>query len=231
MSLPPIDDPLLIAALRVTPWPDPLIDRLGHDPRSPYVEQFWLGILGPSTTWLMRRLAAGLDEAPEGYDLPLADTAKALGLGTKGGKHSPFVRALGRACQFKLAQVCGGDGLAVRRKLPPLTAHQVRRLPAPLQDRHQAWQDAELRVPDPEQRRRRARSLALSLLEVGESEAATEQQLHRWQFHPAMAHEALAWARQRVEPGAPARERGPAASVAALPAPPPVRHADPPDAA
>ncbi|MCU1455352.1 MAG: hypothetical protein JWN46_3498, partial [Acidimicrobiales bacterium] len=215
MSLPLIDDPLLIDALRVTAWPDPLIDRLGHDPRSPYVELFWLGILGPSTTWLMRRLADGLEQWPEGYDLPLADTAKSLGLGTKGGKHSPFVRALGRACQFKLAQVCGGDGLAVRRKLPPLTAHQVRRLPAPLQDRHQAWVEAELRTPDPAERRRRARSLALSLLELGEDAPATERQLHHWRFHPAIAHEAVAWARQHLQPEAPAPERG----VTALPPP------------
>jgi hypothetical protein len=36
--------------LTVRPWPDGVIDALGHDPRSAYVEQFWLGILGPSTT-------------------------------------------------------------------------------------------------------------------------------------------------------------------------------------
>ena len=46
----------------IRPWPDPVIDRLGHDPRSPYVEQFWLGVLGPSTTWLMRRLAGRIFE-------------------------------------------------------------------------------------------------------------------------------------------------------------------------
>jgi len=40
-----------------------------------------LGILGPSTTWLLRRLAAGLEASPDGFDLPLADTAQALGPG------------------------------------------------------------------------------------------------------------------------------------------------------
>ena len=33
----------------ISVWSDPLIDRLGHDPRSAYVEQFWLSVLGPST--------------------------------------------------------------------------------------------------------------------------------------------------------------------------------------
>ena len=33
--------------LRVEPWADPVVDHLGHDPRSAYVEQFWLPILGP----------------------------------------------------------------------------------------------------------------------------------------------------------------------------------------
>ena len=35
--------------LTIRPWPDVLIDAHGHDPRSEYVETYWLGILGPST--------------------------------------------------------------------------------------------------------------------------------------------------------------------------------------
>ena len=45
----------LESTLPIRPWPDPLIEALGFDPRSAYVEQYWLGILGPSTTWLLRR--------------------------------------------------------------------------------------------------------------------------------------------------------------------------------
>ena len=43
---PPLDLPH--PQLAIEPWPDPVIDRLGHDPRSAYVERFWLSILGPS---------------------------------------------------------------------------------------------------------------------------------------------------------------------------------------
>jgi hypothetical protein len=186
-----------VAVLPIRPWPDGVIDALGHDPRSAYVERFWLGILGPSTTWLIRRLAAGLEASPEGFDLDLAATAQALGLGSKGGRHSPFMRALSRCCQFDLAEARADGVLAVRRKLPPLNRRQILRLPPDLAAAHQAWQEAQLQTPAHEQQRRRARRLALSLLELGEDLEATEQQLVRWKFHPALCREAAAWAEDR----------------------------------
>jgi hypothetical protein len=36
--------------LQIRPWPDEVVDNLGFDPRSSCVEDFWLGILGPSST-------------------------------------------------------------------------------------------------------------------------------------------------------------------------------------
>jgi hypothetical protein len=185
------------ATLPIRPWPDGVIDALGHDPRSVYVERFWLGILGPSTTWLLRRLATGLEASPAGFDLPLADTARALGLGDQGGRHSPFMRALARCCKFDLAEARPDGALAVRRKLPPLNRRQVTRLPAPLQDEHRKWQDEQLAAPAAEQMRRRCRRLALSLLELGEDVDATERQLLRWKFHPSLCRESAAWALDR----------------------------------
>src|SRR5205809_3125197 len=81
MSLLPA---LQIDSLHVVPWPDDVIDALGPDPRSNYVEMFWLGTLGPSTTWLLRRMVAGFDSQPDGYELSLSETATCLGLGNKG---------------------------------------------------------------------------------------------------------------------------------------------------
>ncbi|MGH9183906.1 MAG: hypothetical protein ACRDZ9_08905, partial [Acidimicrobiales bacterium] len=182
--------------LHIRPWPDPVIDRLGHDPRSTYVERFWLGVLGPSTTWLLRRVAAELDREPAGFDLALGDTARSLGLGGE-GRNSPFVRALARCCQFDLATPEGEDVLAVRRKLPPLTRRQVTRLPQAVQEEHRLWLDGELRTPEAERLRRRSRQLALSLLELGEGLEAAERQLQRWRFHPAVAHESALWAWER----------------------------------
>ncbi len=124
--------------LSIVPWTDPVIDALGFDPRSPYVETFWLGILGPSTTWLLRRIAAGLDRHPEGFELALEQTALALGLGARGGRNAPLVRSLARCCQFGAATFCGTNSLAVRRR--PLCSparRSSRRLPAELRVAHE----------------------------------------------------------------------------------------------
>jgi hypothetical protein len=200
--------------LAIRPWPDPVIDALGHDPRSVYVETFWLGILGPSTTWLLRHLATGLEANPAGFDLPLAETARRLGLGGKGGRHSPFMRALARCVQFELAQLEDATTLAVRRKVPPLNRRQVVRLSEELQEAHERWLEAQLRTPQVEQVRRRARQLALSLLELGEDVEATERQLMRWRYHPAMCREAVGWAWERHRRALAAATAGPGGDAA-----------------
>ena len=68
------------AHLIVLPWPDPAADAHGHDARGRYAELFVLPILGPTATWLLRRLVDGLEAFPNGYELDLDETARALGL-------------------------------------------------------------------------------------------------------------------------------------------------------
>jgi hypothetical protein len=198
------------ATLIIQPWPDEVIDSLGFDPRSLYVERFWLGVLGPSTTWLLRRIAAGFDRAPDGFELPLGDTARALGLGDRGGRHSPFLRTVNRMIQFELAQVrsAGAGELAVRRRLPPLNRRQIARLSPDLQAAHERWQADQLKEPPAEAQRRRGRQLALSLLELGEDAEGAERQLLRWRYHPSVARDAAAWAVAAQRRAAAAAEAG-----------------------
>jgi hypothetical protein len=197
-------------SLTVRPWVDDVIDSLGFDPRSPYVERFWLGVLGPSTTWLLRRIAAGFDHHPDGFEMALGETARALGLGDRGGRHSPFLRTVNRMVQFELAQVVsrGAGELAVRRRLPPLNRRQTARLSPALQTAHEHWQAEQRKEPPAEAQRRRARQLALSLLELGEDVEATERQLLRWRYHPTLAREAAAWAEEQRRSAVTAFEAG-----------------------
>lgn len=183
--------------LRLVPWIDATIEGLGHDPRSSYVERFWLGVLGPSATWLLRRLADELERRPDGCTLDLGEAARAIGLGTKGGRHTTFLHAIDRICEFGLARYLSEDTLAVRRRVPPLTRSQLARLPASVRRAHDEWSDGEPVVHDVAEVRRRAQQLAVSLIELGEDIESTERQLHRWRFHPALAHEVTTWAWER----------------------------------
>ncbi|MGH9132111.1 MAG: hypothetical protein ACRDWV_10705 [Acidimicrobiales bacterium] len=183
--------------LWVCSWPDPVIDVLGHDPRSSYVESYWLPILGPSTTWLARSLVASLEASPTGYVIDLSECAATLGLGDRGGRHSPFRRALIRLTQFELAQYQVEDTLAIRRRVPPLSRHQAARLRQSLQASHAALVESEASLPPDEHLRRRSRQLALSLVELGEDFEAAEAQLVRWRFAPTLAREAANWAWDR----------------------------------
>lgn len=178
-------------------WTDPVIDAVGHDPRSEYVECFWLGILGPSTILLFRRLARALEAEPNGIQIDILETAAALGLAGMDRRdrgQSPIVRSLRRSCTFGMSRQDAPSTFLVRTRFPPLTRRQLERLPDPLQRDHRQWVERDARRPAHAEMRERARRLALSLVELGESYDDAERQLHRWKFHPAIAHDAVRWA-------------------------------------
>ena len=128
MSDPPPSFP--IATLTVQPWPDPVIDAVGHEVRSPYVERFWLGLLGPSSTWLLRRLVGRPRRgSPTATSSTWPSPPPSSGSGARSGRHSPFLRSIDRCCRFGAAHQVDETTLRVRRKLPPLTRIQVARLP------------------------------------------------------------------------------------------------------
>jgi len=183
--------------LTIHPWSDTVIDAVGLDPRSDYVERYWLGIIGPSTTWLLRHLVDGLEQRPDGFELDMAETAGRIGIGFQGGRNSPFCRTINRLVQFELAREEGAGIIGVRRKVPPLSRRQLIRLPESLQTAHQAWTDGQARSSRLETQRRRSRQLALSLFELGEETGQVERQLLRWGYHPALCYESTQWAQLR----------------------------------
>ena len=142
-----MSEPLTTPVVVIRPWIDPVVDDDGHDPRSRYVETFWLGVLGPTATWLVRRLAAGLDRSPDGYELDLVATAKAMGLSFTEGRSSPFSKALQRCVMFGLAHPIP-RGLAVRRRVPPVAHRHLRRLPDEVRAAHDDWQRTTISLDD-----------------------------------------------------------------------------------
>jgi len=148
---------LELGHLRVVEWQVAAPSSAEHDPRSTYVELFWLGILGPTAVWLMRHLARRLDEPPaddhddaeHGVWIEIEETARAIGLASGRQRSAAFARTVDRLIRFNMATTVNGHTLAVRRQMPAISRRQVERLPSALQAAHQKWigsSDTESRV-------------------------------------------------------------------------------------
>ena len=203
-----------IGSIHVVAWEDPVVEATGLDPQSRYVETFWLPFLGPSATWLLRRLADRLQASPDGFDLELEETARALGLGGAGGRRSPFRRAILRCARYAVVRHAGPEALAVRRRVAPLPERHVRRLPPSLQAQHRRWEVAR-RAPHLADVRRRARTLALDLVTVDPDLTDLERHLLRLGIHPALAYESAEWASARRGQATAVADGGTAASEVA----------------
>jgi hypothetical protein len=175
----------LAPVVRIIPWVDPVVDRRGHDPRSAYVERFWLSVLGPTATWIMRRFVAGFDEHPQGYDLDVAQTARALGLSVAKGTASPFAKSVQRCVIFGLA-TARSDGWTVRRRLPTISQRHLLRLPEPLQREHVAWTTTTVALDELE----RAHAIATAMVRAGDDPGVVASQLVAVGVSPAAAEEA-----------------------------------------
>lgn len=77
MSLVPDD-----RQLRLAPYFDPAAEATGFDPASTYVEHCWLPLLGPTSTWLYRRLFEELLDHGPVAQIDATDLARDLGLGS-----------------------------------------------------------------------------------------------------------------------------------------------------
>ena len=120
-------------------WPDALADASGHPVRSPYVETFWLGILGPTAMWLLRRCSDEIISQPDGALVDLHPLAGSIGLAYHPGRHNPFSRGFERLVMFGMMRHVGNHPqptFAVRTHVPPLAGRQVARLPEQLQIAH-----------------------------------------------------------------------------------------------
>jgi hypothetical protein len=188
--LAPLDQPFI-----VLPWHDPAVDPIGFDPRSRYLELFWLSALGPTTTLLLRRIADGLDSYPDGFELDVAGTAVSLGLQPSGPRSQAFSRALERCVMFGLARA-HAHGLMVRRRIPPISQRYLARLPESLRAVHAEWVTPT--AASDEHESWRARVLAQAMLAAGDDHGTVERQLLAVGVPPAATVEALRWALEQT---------------------------------
>ncbi len=133
--------PNVAVRIMVRPLIDPVVDPLGFPVGSAYVEGLWLGILGPSATWALRRLGATVTAHREGVAVDLAELGASIGLGSGVSPNSSIVRTVKRLVSFSVAAWQGND-LLVRRVVAPLTMRQLGRLSPSLVALHHRMVDS-----------------------------------------------------------------------------------------
>ena len=179
--------------LQVRPWHDPVLRRSGHDPRSVYVERFWVAVLGPSAVWLLRLLAREFDELGPDDDLQLdlESTARRIGLQHRGGRQSTFMRTVDRCRMFDLAHFDDDAVLLVRRWVPPVPRQLYVRMPRELRSEVGLWTrtdgNADFSVGE-------IRLLATCMLMLGNGLHEAAERLVMLGLPPGAANEATAWA-------------------------------------
>lgn len=118
-------------------WWDPIVEAAGWPVSHPYVERFWLPILGPSSLVMLRRLDQDLRDAQRPVTYQATDLAAELGMPGRAdrGGGPPLARTLARLARYGALRPHDG-AIAVRACLAPLTAHQLQRLTAPARRAH-----------------------------------------------------------------------------------------------
>jgi hypothetical protein len=129
------DVPAFPEQFEVVGWVDTVVDAVGFPPHHAYGELLWLPIVGPSTTWLYRRLTTIALHKPAGAVVRLDELALVVGLGDKTGPNSPVQHSLQRLVRFGLGRWRHGR-LAVRTSLPP--QRHLHRLTPELRAAHRA---------------------------------------------------------------------------------------------
>lgn len=113
--------------LRVSRWRQSSIEPNCELPECRYLEQFWLGILGPTSTWLARHLARMVLTLPEAcaafrdsdggrdieYSVDIAELGARLGVSAEPLHNSVLSRAFKRLVMFNFAAPSSSDSSAL----------------------------------------------------------------------------------------------------------------------
>jgi hypothetical protein len=114
------------------------IPARGHDARSRYVEEFWLPVLGPTCTIILRHFAGALRHGGS-FGISLKELPHRFGLGSGYGRNSLFGRSMSRLIAFEMAELQSPSTVLIKTVVPWLTESQVAHLHPWLQIQHRYW--------------------------------------------------------------------------------------------
>ncbi|MFM8870428.1 MAG: hypothetical protein ACKOFD_02480 [Actinomycetota bacterium] len=133
--------------ITVAPWRQASITRSCPLAECRYLEQFWLGILGPTATWLARHLSrlvmaqSEVNTSHVGITVDISELGARLGVSTQPLHDSVLSRAINRLIMFNFAAPSGSDEsvLEMRTTAPRVSDRLVARMHPSLRDAHWQW--------------------------------------------------------------------------------------------
>ncbi len=134
--------------LTITAWRHAIVTPSCDLATCTYLERFWLGILGPTATWLARYLSRVITDANCRPDPPVAlsidwhELSARLGVSAQPLHDSVLARAFNRLIMFNFATTLGQVGvpcLAVRTTAPRVPDRLLSRLHPVLREEHNRW--------------------------------------------------------------------------------------------
>ncbi len=159
-----------------------------HDP---YIETFWLPLLGPTATWLMNDLCLRALIQQDSFSLQLNEISLRIGIGSREGSSSPVMKQLSRLCQAHVLYRHGENEYLVPRTIEPPRTEMFYKLKEHKRLHHKLWMTRLLDSPA-ETQRRRIRALVTRLEMMGFNAPIISTTLLATGLHPSIIGEAIA---------------------------------------
>ncbi len=126
------------SALELRTWTDPPGGGIGVDPRSPYVDHFWVPAIGPVAVCMAQLLIRTVNRESAGLVVALTDLATRLGVGVGETGLAALGEALHALEAAAVVQLAEDGSVLVRSELPYLGPTELAHLPQTLRATHQA---------------------------------------------------------------------------------------------
>jgi len=157
----------------------------------PYVETFWLKVLGPTATLLTNYLSMNSITNRNAFKADLSELSFELGTGVRSGKQSPVSKQLKRLVQNEIIFQISENEFLVPKCISPMKVMQLSKLDNQNRIRHEVWMQR-LNISPLSTQRKRMKSLLCRLDLTGADKQSVANAISSCGLHPSIIGEAIA---------------------------------------
>lgn len=155
----------------------------------PYIDTFWLPLLGPTATLLLNSLMSRALYEHDQFDIELNKLSMSIGVGNREGSASPIAKNLKRLSDFGLLSK-HNEKYYVPTSIDTIEENHLRKLNSALQLEHKKWL-VHLNADPVSTQRQKARFVYSSLMLKSASTIKIRTALSRSGLHPSIIGETI----------------------------------------